>query len=176
VAELHLKGWLQPPTLDRATATVYWALDATEGDLPTVNSVALRLGRNGVERFNWITPKDEYVAIGGQLDTMLRAHSFAPGTAYADHVSTDKTAEYGIAALVATVLGAKAIKAGVAAGGLAVLGKFFAPLLAGIGAVFYKIFRPFRRKTAAVMTKKCASCGEAIEREALSCRHCHAAV
>jgi uncharacterized membrane-anchored protein len=97
ISGLHVRGWLQPPTLDRNTATVYWAITADEDDMATtnVNAVALRLGRSGYERLTWIGTQGQYQATGNQLDTMLRAHSFAPGSAYADHISTDKMAGYG---------------------------------------------------------------------------------
>jgi uncharacterized membrane-anchored protein len=146
VPELHVKGWLQPPTLDRNTATTYWTIAAEETTGTSVNSVALRLGRNGFEKLTWITLKDKYLATGNRLDEMLRAQSFGPGTAYADHVSTDKMAEYGIAALVATVLGAKAVKAGAAAGLGVALAKFFPAVFGGVGAVFYGVIRRLRRK------------------------------
>jgi len=178
VSELHIKGWLQPPTLDRATATVYWAIDAIQGDTPVVNSIALRLGRNGIEKLVWITRKSDYAPLGGQLDAMLHAFSFVSGSSYADHISSDKMAEYGVAALVATVLGAKAVKAGAAAGLGAVLAKFFPVLFVPFVVARRKIVGVFKRgqKTGAalVTTKTCASCRKTIEREALTCRHCHA--
>src|ERR1700730_2937677 len=50
-AAIHVTGWLQQPTLDRATNTVYWTLGARHDDNSEfVNSVALRLGRAGYEK------------------------------------------------------------------------------------------------------------------------------
>jgi hypothetical protein len=77
---------------------------------------------------------------------MLRAHSFGPGTAYADHVSTDKKAQYSIAILVAKVLGAKAIKTEGATGLRVRLAKFFHALFAAISAGFYAVVRRLRRR------------------------------
>jgi hypothetical protein len=76
---------------------------------------------------------------------MLRAHSFGPGTAYADHVSTDKMAQYSIATLVAKVLGAKAIKTEAAAGLGARLATLFHALFAAISAGFYGVVRRLQR-------------------------------
>jgi uncharacterized membrane-anchored protein len=76
---------------------------------------------------------------------MLRAHSFGPGTAYADHVSTDKMAQYSIAALVAKVLGAKTIKPEAAAGWAARLANFFPALFAAIAVGFCAVVRQHRR-------------------------------
>jgi uncharacterized membrane-anchored protein len=118
VGEMHVVGWLQRPTLDRNTATVYWALEGADPDHHVVNSIALRLGRDGYERVNWIVDKADYQPVGGQLDVMLRAHSFDQGHRYADHTSGDKVAMYTIAGLVAAVAGAKVAKV---AGGVALL-------------------------------------------------------
>jgi uncharacterized membrane-anchored protein len=67
VGEMHVVGWLQRPTLDRNTATVYWALEGAGPDNHVVNSIALRLGRDGYERVNWIVDKADYQPVGGQL-------------------------------------------------------------------------------------------------------------
>ena len=142
-AELHVIGWIQEPTLDQHTNTVYWAIEADSGDDENlVNSVAIRLGREGYEKITWITSRSSYVPFGGHLDTMLRAHSFDPGYRYNDFRTGDKLAGYGIATLVAATVGGKVMKAG----GIAVLLKKFGGLLfAGIAAVFYKFKNLFRR-------------------------------
>lgn len=113
IAELHVTGWVQEPSLDRATNTVFWATGITTGagrDL--VNSLALRLGRSGFEKIIWVTDRDAYKASGGVLDTMLRAYSFDPGQRFDDHVEGDRLAGYGVAALVGAVAGAKLAKIG----------------------------------------------------------------
>ena len=89
---MHVVGWLQRPALDRNTATVYWALEGANPEHHVVNSIALRLGRDGYERVNWIVDKADYQSVGGQLDVMLRAHSFDQGHRYADHTSGDTIA------------------------------------------------------------------------------------
>ena len=120
-----------------------------EGTTPRgriVNSIALRLGRKGYEQLNWITDRSNYVPVGGQLDIMLRAHSFDPGYQYSDHSPGDKTALYGIAGLVAVVAGAKAVKAGAAVGLAVVLKKFGAILFGAPAIAFYRFKRLFRRE------------------------------
>jgi uncharacterized membrane-anchored protein len=74
VAPLSVVGWLQEPTLDRATNTAYWAIEADDGKERYANSVALRLGRDGYEKLVWVTPKSTFVPTGGDLATMLEAH------------------------------------------------------------------------------------------------------
>jgi uncharacterized membrane-anchored protein len=126
VAEVHVVKWLHEPTLDQSTHTVYWTIEATESGTDTVNAVAIRLGRTGFEKFTFITSLNNYQPVGGPLDLMLREFSFPPGSTYQEHISTDKAAGYGIAALVGAVVGAKAVKVA-AAGGLAL---FFKPIMA----------------------------------------------
>src|ERR1700741_391077 len=91
-----------------------------------VNSVAVRLGRTGYEKLTAVTDSSNYSSLGGPLNVMLSAFSFPPGGVYADHVSTDRAAGYGVAALVGMLVGAKVAKVA-AAGGLAL---FFKPILA----------------------------------------------
>ena len=144
--ELQPQSWLQPPRLDRYTATVRWTIAAGETTGTSVTSVAVRLSRDGFEKLTWITSQDKYLATGSHLDELLRAHSFSPGTAYVDHVSTDKSAEYGIAALVATALGVKIIKPETTAGLGARLAQFFHALFAAVSTGFYWVVRRLRRR------------------------------
>ncbi|MFZ0565782.1 MAG: DUF2167 domain-containing protein, partial [Chlamydiales bacterium] len=142
---LHVIGWLLEPTLDRNTNTVFWAIEGVnEGyDEHIANSVALRLGRYGYEKIVWVTDKDSYTPFGGELDIMLRAHSFDCGHKYSDFSKGDKIASYGIATLVAATVGGKIAKVG----GLAVVFKKLGGVIAaGLGAVFYKLRRIFRRR------------------------------
>jgi uncharacterized membrane-anchored protein len=145
VEEVHVVGWLQHPTLDRQTSTVYWTIEGISDSGHIVNSIALRLGRNGYERLNWISDKARYVPVGGQLDVMLRVHSYEPGTRYTDFAPGDKTAAYTITGLVAAVAGAKVVKA-VAGVGLLILIKKFGVVVFGAAiAALYKIKSLFRR-------------------------------
>lgn len=147
VPELHVKGWLQQPTFDQQTSTVFWAIDATSGSESNVNSIALRLSRTGYERINWITDRASYVPFGGPLDVMLRAQSFDPGNRYSDYVSGDKIAAYTIAGLVAAVAGAKALQVVAGVGLLVLLKKFGILIFAAIAVGLAKLKGAFRRKT-----------------------------
>lgn len=140
--ELHVIGWIQEPVLDKHTNTVYWAIEAESDEGAIVNSVAIRLGREGFEKLIWVTQKESYVPFGGHLDVMLRSHSFEPGYRYKDYKTGDKVASYGIAALVAATVGGKIVKAG----GLALLFKKLGGFVfAGIAALFYKFKNIFKR-------------------------------
>jgi uncharacterized membrane-anchored protein len=149
VPEMHVRGWLQQPTFDRAANTAYWALAATSGQNGLVNAIALRLGRNGYEKFTWIVQPDKFAYVGSTLDVVLRAHSFNSGARYADHVNTDKFAGYGIAALIGVAAGAKIAKVAAAGGLLLLLKKaWFVPLLL-LGALWRKVKQLFGRRPAA---------------------------
>jgi uncharacterized membrane-anchored protein len=131
--------------LDRQTSTVYWAIEGSTDQGRIANSIALRLGRNGYERLNWIADRTSYVPLAGQLDVMLRAHSFDPGYRYSDHKPDDKTALYGIAGLVAAVAGAKALKVATGVGLFVLLKKFGVVLFGAIAVALYKLKNLFRR-------------------------------
>jgi uncharacterized membrane-anchored protein len=144
VDEVHVIGWLQQPLLDKQTNTIYWAIEADAGGNENlVNSIAIRLGREGYERVVWATDKSSYVPLGGHLEVMLRSHSFDPGFQYNDYTSGDKLAAYGIASLVAATLGGKMIKVG---GILVLLKKFGGFAFAAIAALYYKFKNFFKSK------------------------------
>jgi uncharacterized membrane-anchored protein len=150
ISAIHVVGWLKEPTLERATNTVYWAIQVDDEDpqiADFVNSVALRLGRNGYEKLIWITDLTTYSPTGGTLDTMLAAHSFNSGSRYQDYVSGDRTAGYGIAALVGALAGGKLIQAGFFAAALIFLKKFGIFIFIGIGALLTQVKRLFRRSS-----------------------------
>jgi uncharacterized membrane-anchored protein len=139
-AAVHVKGWLQQPTLDRDSNTVRWAI-AADDETPIVNAVALRLGRRGFEKLTWVGEANSYVAQGGELDLILHAHAFDPGFRYADYVTGDKVAAYGVGALVATLVGAKLAKVGLFAGLLLLLKKFGVFAVVAVGGLFAKFRR-----------------------------------
>jgi uncharacterized membrane-anchored protein len=145
--ELHVTGWLQEPSFDRATKTVFWAINARSSDgSGVVNSIALRLGRGGYEKVIWIVDPTNFRATGGVLDAMLRAHSFDPGQRYEDHAEGDKLAGYGIAALVGAVAGAKLAKIGAFAVILLFVKKIWFLGFAAIAIFFKKIKSLFRSR------------------------------
>lgn len=143
IAELHVVGWIQEPILDKHTHTVYWAIEGESDEGAIINSVALRLGRNGFEKLVWVTQKESYVPFGGHLDVMLRSHSFEPGYRYGDYKKGDQIASYGIATLVAATVGGKIVKAG---GIILLFKKLGGFIFAGIMALFYKCKNIFTNK------------------------------
>jgi uncharacterized membrane-anchored protein len=145
---LHVVGWLERPHLDRATNTVRWAIEATEeGTGPIVNSVALVLGRDGFEKVTWIRVKNGPPS--QMLDVALASFSFPAGGLYVDYRPGDEVADYGIASLVAAVVGVKmAAKLGFLAALLVFAKKFGVLLLIPIGLFAAWKKRLFSRKNA----------------------------
>lgn len=144
--EIHIVGWIQEPTLDRGTNTIYWSIEqkVDGNDENSFNSVALKLGRDGYERMVWVGNISGYKAVDGELDIMLRAHSFDSGHGYLDYTTGDKIAGYGIATLVAATVGTKIAKF---SGLLLLFKKAGGFIIAGIAAIFFRLKRFFKRKT-----------------------------
>jgi uncharacterized membrane-anchored protein len=106
VPPLHVVGWLEKPNLDRKEKIVRWAIDAIDDDQTSnVNSVALILTRDGFEKLTWIGPKEALSR--DLLKTAQTSFRLPVGDQYSDYREGDKVAAYGIAGLVASMLGAK---------------------------------------------------------------------
>jgi uncharacterized membrane-anchored protein len=125
---------------------VRWAFEATdEREGPIVNSIALVLGRDGFEKLTWIGPKS--AVRDGLLKIAEASFNFPSGGRYTDHQSGDKVAEYGIAGLVAAVLGAKvAAKFGLLAALVIFAKKFGVILVVALGAFFAWLRRSLSRQ------------------------------
>lgn len=147
ISAIHVVGWLERPHLDRATNTVRWAFEANDersGSL--VNSIALVLGRDGFEKLTWIGPKS--AVNDGLLNIAQSSFTFPAGGSYADYKSGDKVAEYGIAGLVAAVLGVKsAVKFGLLAALVVFAKKIGVFLLIPVVMAFAWVKRLWSRKS-----------------------------
>ena len=105
------QGWRSKPNLNRDTNTVSWSITGVDDKGGTlINSVALKLGRYGFEKIVWVYDS----SLIGDKDDLLFAtnnHLFDAGSRYSDDVaSTDRSAEYGVAGLVAGALGVKLVQ------------------------------------------------------------------
>ncbi|OWQ45329.1 hypothetical protein CDL60_20860 [Roseateles noduli] len=143
---LEITGWAQEPTYAADSHRLVWAMKSREVGAPAnepqgVNYNTYALGREGYMSLNLVTGLDELPKYKGDAQQLLGALEFNDGKRYADfNSSTDKVAEYGLAALV---LGVGAKKLGL----LAVIGAFFLKfakiiLLAvvGFGGAIMKFF------------------------------------
>ncbi len=118
-----LSNWAEDPHYDQSTHKLYWALDLATGDATehTLNYNIRVLGRKGVLVLNAIAGMHQLPGIKTEMQKVIAFTEFKPGNGYADfNTSTDKVAEYGIAALVAGGVAAK----------LGLFAKLFALLIA----------------------------------------------
>ncbi len=142
--EVELVGWAATPHYDKAANKLYWAKELRFGDIPvnTLNYNVRILGRKGVLVLNLVATMPQLQEIETVIPTVLAMTNFNPGHRYSDFdPSIDKVAAYGIGALVAGKLAAKAglfAKLGVL---LLALKKFWIFLIIGIGAFLSRVFR-----------------------------------
>ena len=147
VPAMEIIGWAEKPAYDATTHRLVWAMSSRDKGAPAteeqgVNYNTYVLGREGYFMLNLVTGLKELPAHRPAAGTMLAALNFNEGQRYADYnSSTDRTAEYGLAALV---VGVAAKKLGL----IAAAGLFFAKFakvillsLAGVGALATKLFK-----------------------------------
>lgn len=140
---VQIVGWAASPRYDAAGKKLYWAKELEFGSDPehTLNYNIRILGRTGVLVLNAIASTKELPVIEKATPELLAAVSFNPGSRYEDfNESTDKMAAYGIAALVA---GGVAAKAGLFKGlwlGILAFKKFIIIGLLAVGASIKNLF------------------------------------
>ena len=107
---IELVGWASPPRYDSTAKKLYWAKELKFGDSPehTLNYNLRLLGRRGVLVLNAVAGMSQLKAVEAATPSILAAVNFQDGHRYADFKEgTDKTATYGLAALVAGGIAAK---------------------------------------------------------------------
>jgi uncharacterized membrane-anchored protein len=145
---IELMGWAEPPHYDTASHKLYWAQDlrfrkSSHSDESRTLNYAIRvLGRKGYLSLNAVAPIEELAQVRADMPQVVAMADFDAGQRYTDYnPSTDKAAAYGIAALVA---GGIAAKAGLFAKlGMLLLAfkKFIVLGVAAIGGVVAKLFK-----------------------------------
>lgn len=138
---IELVGWASTPFYDKATHKLHWAQEIKFGEeeANTLNYNIRILGRKGVLVLNFIAGMGSKDVIDQNLDAVLAIADFDKGSSYADfNPDIDTVAAYGIGALVA---GKVAAKAGMLAAALIFLKKFGVFLVIGLGILFKKLFR-----------------------------------
>jgi uncharacterized membrane-anchored protein len=108
---IELIGWAAPPRYDQAAHKLYWAKELGFGGDPehTLNYDIRALGRRGVLSLNAVASMGQLQAIEKDMEEVLRLVEFNEGHRYGDYVAgMDKVAAYGIGALIAGKLAAKA--------------------------------------------------------------------
>ncbi len=108
---VELVGWAAPPRYDAATKKLHWAKTLRfEGqEAQTLNYNIRALGRRGVLVLNVIADMDGLYIVERNLPQVLEMTEFSPGYKYADFdPDIDEVAAYGIGALIAGKVAAKA--------------------------------------------------------------------
>lgn len=151
IAEVEVTGWIQKPAYDDTTHRLVWSVAVQEKNMPSdseasVNYNTFVLGRKGYINLTLITDTsliEQYKPLAMQL---LNDIEFKPGLRYTDFdSSTDKVAEYGLAALIG---GVAAKKLGLFAALGVLLAKFGKVIVLGAAAliaavrVFFKRSKP----------------------------------
>jgi uncharacterized membrane-anchored protein len=143
-APMHLVGWAQPPSYDPSNHSLIWAREIKIDGEPGsgLNYDVRLLGRTGVLSMNMLASMNSIGDVRAAAQQLGKAATFEPGSAYADYnASTDKTAEYGLAGLVAGGAAvAVASKLGLL-GGVLAFGKWILIGLAAVGASVVGFFK-----------------------------------
>jgi len=108
---IDLVGWAKPPHYDQATHKMYWAKEIRFDQSPenTLNYNIRVLGRGGVLVLNVVAPMASLPDIEKQVPELVGMADFNAGQRYTDfNKSSDRVAAYGLAALVAGGIAAKA--------------------------------------------------------------------
>jgi uncharacterized membrane-anchored protein len=142
---MNLVGWAQPPSYDQANHSLIWARDYTiEGQADhSLNYDVRLLGREGVLSLNMLSTMSTLGDVRSAAQAFGKSVTFEPGGAYTDYnSSTDKTAEYGLAGLVA---GGAAVAVASKLGLFGVLAAFGKWIFIGIAAVGASVVGFFRK-------------------------------
>ena len=106
------KGWAAAPRYDKQNHKFYWAKELKFGDGKEENTLNYNLrilGRRGILVLNAVSGMSQFSRIEQATPEILAMVDFDPGQRYADYTpGTDKLATYGLAALVAGGIAAKA--------------------------------------------------------------------
>jgi uncharacterized membrane-anchored protein len=143
---MTLIGWAETPHYDKASHKLYWAKELqSEGEQHHGLNYNIRvLGREGVLVLNAVAGIEQLDQIKTEMQQVTTFTNFTGGNRYTDfNGSTDKVAEYGIAALVA---GGVAAKLGFFGKLLALLLVFKKLVVLGVAAVGSVVWKFFKRK------------------------------
>lgn len=145
---LDVVGWVEPPSYDAGTHRLVWSMLARDrGDAAqaaTINYNTYALGRQGYFELNLVTGENTIAEDRKHAGAILAALDYKPGERYADfNASTDRVAEYGLAALIGGIAAKKL-------GLLAVIGlalaKFWKVVLIALAVAGGGLTKLFRRK------------------------------
>ncbi len=144
---IELVGWAAQPRYDAAAHKMYWAKEIKFGDATehTLNYNIRVLGRKGVLELNAVAGMPQLAMVEKATPEILSMVNFKDGSRYVDfNPSTDKLATYGLAALVAGGIAAKAGLFKVVWVALLAAKKFVIMAFVAIAAFFKKMWAKIR--------------------------------
>lgn len=147
IPEMDIIGWVEKPQYDAAMRRLVWSISsrdkgAPESDIPGINYNTLALGREGYISMNMVTDVKAVDALKPTAKMLLTSLNFNEGKRYADfNSSTDKVAEYGLAALVAGVAAKKLGLFALIAAFALKFAKVIGLAVIGAGAAIAKLWR-----------------------------------
>jgi uncharacterized membrane-anchored protein len=147
--EMQVIGWVEPPAYDAASHRLVWSVlakdkDQLDGAPKNINYNTYALGRDGYFSLNLLSSSDRIANEKSAAHELLADLSYNAGKRYEDFsATTDRIAEYGIAALIG---GIAVKKLGILALAGAFVLKFAKLILFGAAAVGAVVMKLFRRK------------------------------
>jgi uncharacterized membrane-anchored protein len=139
---IELIGWAAPPRYDKDAHKLYWARELSVASYSehTLNYDIRALGRHGVLSLNAIAVMSQLQTVEKDMQEALSLVEFNEGKRYGDYVAgVDKVAAYGIGALIAGKLAAKAGLLKLLVSALAAGWKFLIILLIPLGVFLKKL-------------------------------------
>ena len=140
---MKLLGWAVEPHYDLKSKRLEWAtrLEVSDSGEQVVNYTIRLLGRSGVMSAILVSDPARLEEDIRAFRNSLREFDFVPGERYTEYRSGDRTAEYGLAALIVGGAAAAAAKSGAAKGFGKMIGVAVVGGLAAIGALLRVLFR-----------------------------------
>jgi len=146
---VELVGWAEPPRYDKDSHKLYWAKELSfGGDTEhTLNYDIRALGRRGVLSLNAVASMGQLQSIEKDMQQVLAFVEFNQGHRYGDYVAgVDKVAAYGIGALIAGGIAAKAGLFKLLLGALIAGKKFVIVAFVALGAFLKRLFSGRRKE------------------------------
>jgi uncharacterized membrane-anchored protein len=147
--EVQVIGWVEPPGYDAGTHRLVWSLLARDKDQPDaapkgINYNTYALGRDGYFSLNLLSDSERIASEKAVAHELLADLSYSAGKRYEDFsATTDRIAEYGLAALVG---GIAVKKLGLLALFVALVLKFAKVIVIGVAVLGGGVMKFFRRK------------------------------
>jgi uncharacterized membrane-anchored protein len=147
--EMQVIGWVEAPGYDAITHRLVWSLLSKDKDQPdntpkNINYNTYALGRDGYFSLNLLSGSERIATEKAAAHELLADLSYNAGKRYEDFsATTDRIAEYGLAALIG---GIAVKKLGLFALFIAVILKFAKVILIGVAVLGAGVMKFFRRK------------------------------